>query len=270
MNHGCWHDNRLARHGIHRGHLHFIHVGVRVRHNNLDLSARLLHQNLKGLVIQPCVFLNAHALFVFPPKLCNAAFAHQRIFENCVSGQKSAVVILENVVCIVGCLLCRLDIFRPTGGKLHHILRIEENAHQTRQHGTHRVPYLHGHHLGVALDLVPKQVASVVFGSLGACWRQVAVHIADRIGQVLRDDALQFGIIHGCVGCNVCVDGVGDVLLVHGLTFVRMTYMESTALGVRRISSCGNFSACPTSERLISMCVILNRSGHPKYQCQSV
>ena len=200
-----------------------------------------MHQHLKGWLVQPCVFFNANLLVILPPKLGNAAFAHQRILENCVSGQKSGVVILENVVGIVRGLLRTLHIFRAARRELDHILGIEENPHQAGQHGADRIAHLHGNHFGVALDLIAKQVTTVILSPLGACWRQVAVHIADRICQVLPNDALQFRIIHGLGGRNVGADV--HVLLVHGLTFVKMTYMESTALGVRRISSCGNFSA---------------------------
>ena len=53
-------------------------------------------------------------------------------------------------------------------------------------------------------------------------------------------------------------------------TFFKITYIESTARGSLRISSCGNFRLAPYSLRRISKCVISNRETfQPKYQAQS-
>ena len=243
VQHGRRHHHGLARHRVHRGQLHFIHIGVGVGHHDLDLGLRLLHQHLQRLLVQPRVLVNVDLLLVLPPKFRNAALAHQRILEDGVTGQEPVVVVLEDVVDVICRLLGVRHILWASGHKLHYILGAEENTHQAGQHGAHRVAHLHGHHFAVALDLVAEQVATVILGALGPCGRDVAVDVADRIHQVLRDDGLQFRIIHGLNRHDVGVDGVGDVLLVHGATFVRTTYIESTARGVRRISASGNFSA---------------------------
>ena len=203
VQHWRWHRHRLARHRVDGGHLHLVNVWVWVGNHNLDLRVRLLHHHLQGLLVQAGVIVNLDFLVISPVKLGNPALPDQRILKNGVSGQETAVVVLENVIYIVGGLLRRLHILWPPRHKLDHILRREKHFHQAGQHGADSVAHLHRHHLAVALDLVAEQVASVVLSPPRTGWRQVAVHIADGIRQVLRDDRLQFRIVHRLGGCNV-------------------------------------------------------------------
>ena len=164
-----------------------------------------------------------------------------------------------------------LHIFRTFGGVLDNVLTSKEDTHQAGQHRADGVAHLHRNDLGTSLFLISEGIATVVLSPTGAGWGNIGVDITDRVGDVLRDDALQLVIVHRLLGCDVGAWDVNwEIVHVHIGTFFKITYMESTARGVRISSSWGNSRAAPYLLSLHSRCVIWNFvSFQPKYHDHS-
>ncbi len=78
------------------------------------------------------------------------------------------VVVVENIVAVVGSLLCALHILWTTRDKLDRVLAAKKHLHQRRQHGRHGVPDFHRHNLRATLFLVTKWIATVILSTASA------------------------------------------------------------------------------------------------------
>ena len=141
----------LRRLHAHRGVLrHHFGVGLCLFLRQ-HLSLRVRRQKHSELhFVNVTIGLEVRRGLLIPKPFDAASLEHEPILGGGVEDQEAVVLLVEDMIAGVGCLLCALHIFRADRIKDHCLIGAGEHLHQIRQHPLHCVEHIRRHHLAAA------------------------------------------------------------------------------------------------------------------------
>ena len=127
----------------------------------------------------------------------DAGLQDQGVLDGIVQNTKPGVLLHEDVVDEVGCLLGSRHIFSVLRDKLQNLVAARENTEQRRKHRQNGVTHLGHHDLRAAILLVSEQVAEVIRHRLLTLGRNIAVDVRLAVLNRLIDDVSELLVAHG-------------------------------------------------------------------------
>ena len=145
--------------------------------------------------------------------LHNAGFEQQRILKPVVQNNEPVVIVVQDKINVVACLLCSRDILWAAWSEAHKVVCRSKHTHERGHDHFDHVRRFGRNYAGPALDLITQRFPQVIVHCINAVVLQFGIVIIDRLLDLAAHDCVKLCVVHFCHSSYLAIQRVGHQFL---------------------------------------------------------